>query len=345
MKIYKTRISLFGFVVLLAFAACRNPLDSSIDRSLKPKGLEGAATARLFIPDYRKLSAQDAAGRAVPPQASQVRLSIKQSDGSFAAHQTLSLSSGGVWTPVPVAATSFPGSVWEGRFTGLAAEVYHPGDLLIELLDAGGAVLSSGNNSGLALVEPGAISSATFFTIPAASTDQTGALASGQMKFWKTTLEPYVAYALTVQATGPGGMPDVAVFDDLGRFYAYSGSGAASPATHELLFPKGGYFYIGVWADTGAVDSFSLSLAAKPDGFSEGFETGNTGAQPWVLSHVTVVAPEVSDPVVVSGGAASGAYSLEFASRDMGLGERTKARVRKVLSSDSELAFWVKTDI
>ena len=342
MKIHPTRISLLGLAALMALAACRNPFDSSSDMPARPEVLDGAATARLFVPDYLKLAAQDAAGRAVPPQASQVRLSIKQGDGSFAPHQTLGLSMGGVWTPVAEAASTFPGSVWEGRFTEVAADLYHPGDLKIELLDAGGAVLSSGLNSGLALVEPGAISSATFFTIPAVSTEQAGALAAGQMKFWKTTMEPYVAYGLTVTASGPGGMPDIVVFDDLGRFYDYSGSGAVSSATHTLLFPRGGYFYIGVWADAGAVDSYELSLAAEPAALSEGFETGNTSAQPWVLSHTGT---NSIDPTVISGGAAAGSYSLEFASHDLFAGGRTKAQLQKAFAADSEIAFWVKTDI
>jgi uncharacterized protein YjdB/transglutaminase-like putative cysteine protease len=77
-------------------------------------------------------------------------------------------------------------------------------------------------------------------------------------------------------------------------------------------------------------------------GFSEGFESGGTSAQPWVLSKVSSYAV---NPAVASDNVASGSYSMKFTSANMYSGGRTRASLQATVQKESLLSFKVKTDI
>ncbi len=302
----------------------------------------------MFMPDYAGLavSALATTGKAIPPQAAKVRLGLKQATGSFLALEDLSLTAKG-WTPVSGAAASFPGSLWTGTFSGVPAGHYGLGDLRIEILGADGQVLSSGLSATDATVDESQAAAASFFTIPASVADKSGTLAEGEMKFWKTSLSPYVAYDLTVSATGSGGMPDIVVFDDLGRLYSYSGSAGSATATHSLLYPRGGTYYIGVWADSGAVASYSLDLVKKSAGatkypvtlaaMEEGFESSAFDRYAWLASGK--VAPTISDSVFHEG-----TKSAAFVTSGLASGGISALSLDIKPSQASEIAFWLRTD-
>jgi transglutaminase-like putative cysteine protease len=297
--------------------------------------------ARIFLPDYHKLAARQ--GRVIAPRTAKVRLSTKSGYSTI------------TWTPqgedIPIdwdtlesvenAPDDLPGGVWTAQFPALASGAYYQGTLMIELLDSADQVITRGYNEETLEILPNETAGATFFTIPVAFDSDTGELEGDEMRFWRIYRMAY-PYKLTL--TAGGSWPDIVLFNADGTFHSYYSIGGAEDS--EIMLPTEGssaYYYIGVWADDGKVDSYNLDfefngdpgdVAAIKDDFS-----GGLGA--WTVKASGYGA---TPPAIVADGE-TGKQVVEFNARSMYLGDR--ASISRIVEAPVPmgLSFMIKTNI
>ena len=265
---------LFSVLLIAAFVSCGGnlfDLPSEIaGGGAKPEANppdvlsnNGTLTARLFIPDYKKLSQMSQSGRAIAPQTTRVRLSIKGTGSTFTVFDTLTIDPGAI-EPIESGPGDLPGGVWTGKFMSLKAGSYAAGNLKIELLDSADPdfVITSGLNDAAVTVSPEEAATAVFYTVPEVVA-QSGTLADGEMKFCKIekidaeSYDDVDSYVLTLTSSDP--WPDIVLFNSDGTFYKYYQVSGTSDADIKIGLDEPFPFYVGIYADAGAT-SYSLEF-------------------------------------------------------------------------------------
>jgi hypothetical protein len=202
-------------------------------------------------------------------------------------------------------------------------------------LDNADNVITVGyNESAVVITSDKAAESAEFFTIPE-TTSKTGILNEGEMRFQKINLIKDKPYSLTF--TAAGSYPDIVLFNHDGTFNHYYPVASAAEAKIDLPAPDENVsYYIGVWADDGAVTSYNLTFTAEGDldlikeDFSNGLDSS------WSVSGPV-------EPVIVQ--ESDGNDVLKFNATDMHSGDRSSISRTIVASVDMGLSFDIKTDI
>jgi len=329
--------SIVTFITLgsLIFSSCFNQLmpDISSGGEQKHTSATSSANIKIFIPDYRKLAET---GRAVAPQTVYIRLSIANGLGAYVQHgELLSLDMNSL-EPAANAPANLPGGMWNGVFTALECKTYIEGSLKIELLDQEQRVITQGVNQTNVTVTQNQAAQAVFFTTPEKSNDISGKLAPGEMRFWKVSMMGGYAYKLTVSAEGS--YPDIVIFNDDGTFKEYH---SISNDVNGILFfnPTASVdCYMGVWADGGAVDSYSIALSYNFN-LQDSLEDFSAGFNGWMASSVGSSAPL---PAIV---VENGKSILEFDSMPMYSGGRAILSRTINFTEPTVLSFRYQTDI
>ena len=293
----------------------------------------GAVQIAIFIPDYRKLAERNDS-RVIAPQTAYIRLSVADEPDTFIQHGNLLELDMSDVMPVENAPSNLPGGIWNGTFTALECRTYMTGSLKIELLDRDNKVITKGVNQTDVTIEPDHAAQAVFFTTPEKFNSISGSLNPGEMRFWKVSMMGGYSYQLTLSAEGS--YPDIIVFNDDGTFrecYTIStgdeGSIFFNPAESQDC-------YLGLWADSGAVSSYSVALSYNFDRSQEDFSGGFNG---WTA---TASGFKSSPPLIVVKDEKS---AIEFASSSMRSGGRVTLSRAFIINEPAVLSFSVKTDI
>ena len=253
------------FAGLLILSACDNPLanqpDSAEPSAPNPASSEscGAISARIFLPDYHKLATQQA--RVIAPRTEKVRLSIRSGTATitWTQHGEDLVIDWDNLESVEGAPAELPGGIWTAQFLALESSVYAPGTLRIELLDADNQVITRGYNEEAVVIAINGTASVQFFTIPVVLESNAGSLEQGEMRFWRIYQK---ASSSTLTLIADGSWPDIVLFNTNGTFRSYhSISGPENSAISLPAVESATHYYIGVWADAGAVTSYNLELA------------------------------------------------------------------------------------
>ncbi len=238
--------------LLLATASCNAGFNEKVEvNNPQTEGQLGSATFNIVVPDYYELAG---VARAIPPQANNIRLSYKKSNGSWQVVDTIAFSDATKtnMTGVPNGTTP-PAAIYTCTFAGIPSGVYAEGFMKIEVLAVSGSgsnisttVLSSGTNTDSVHIVMGETTSAAFFTIPVddITTNQTTNstdpitydLTAGQMKFLRKVFNQ--GSVCTMSITRPNvssNYPDIVVFDDKGRFVEYVHPTTAGSSTTYVM--------------------------------------------------------------------------------------------------------------
>jgi len=332
-KAIKTNIVTFIILGSLILSSCFSQLmpDISSGGEEKQQSANGSVSIKIFVPDYRKLAE---ASRAIAPQTAYIRLSIA-SGSSYAQHGNDIAVDMGSLEPVANAPSNLPGGMWSGTFTALECGTYAEGSFKIELLDQDRRVITQGVNQAEVVIQQNQPAQAVFFTTPEQYTSSTGSLATGEMRFWKANMMGGYAYKLTVSAVGS--YPDIVVFNNDGTFREYH---SIANSGDEILFNPAATedCYFGVWADAGAVSSYSIALSYNFD-IEESLVDFSNGFNGWAATATGNSAPP---PVIVTD---NGKSILEFNSRPMYSGGRAILSRTMTFPEPTVLTFNVKTDI
>ncbi|MCL2442727.1 MAG: transglutaminase-like domain-containing protein [Treponema sp.] len=294
-----------------------------------------SASLKIFIPDYKKMAEQNS-GRAIAPQTAYIRLSIADDQGIFIQHgELLELNINDI-IPVVNAPVNFPGGIWSGTFSQLECKVYNAGSLRIELLDLNKRVITQGLNQADVTVTPYQSAQAVFFTTPEIYNNISGNLAPDEMRFWKVSMMAGFSYKLTLSAEGS--YPDIVVFNNDGTFKEYHSISNSAEAI--IIFDPDvtADYYLGLWADDGAVNSYSIAMSYNIDhasfqtDFSEDF-SGWTASSSGSGSILPVIVIE------------DGKSIIEFASRYMSNGGRVTLSRTINITEPGFFSFNIKTDI
>jgi transglutaminase-like putative cysteine protease len=337
---------LIAGTLLWSVVSCFNPAGTAGPGGDMPavEGSFGQVRARIFLPDYNKLAA--AGNRAIAPQTAKVRLSLGSGDPV-------------TWTPhgnaididwddvddIPGAPSDLPGGIWTARFEDLESGTYGAGKLKIDLLDASNNVITSGLNEEPVIITHDGTTPAAFFTTPVNSGAQTDSLAQGEMRFWKISMTGGYLYNFTVTATGT--YPDIVVFNMDGTFRSYHAvTGMAGDDQFELspeLNPReNASYYIGVWADAGEVNPYSLDIQESGySSISEDFETGDFSAYDWARSGAAIKTAALEQP-----GNAYFGNSGKFVKLDGGFNANSFLEIQGLNPAvDSALTFKYKNEL
>jgi transglutaminase-like putative cysteine protease len=328
----KRNIVIFITLGSLLLSSCFNQLipDISSGEEQQYQLAKSSVNIKIFIPDYRKLAET---GRAIAPQTAYVRLSV--ANGSdYTQHGNLIPVNMSSLEPVENAPSNLPGGIWNGTFTELDCKTYSAGSLKIELLDQDRRVVTQGVNQTAVTVTKNQAAQAVFFTTPEKFNRLSGSLAIGEMRFWKVSMTEGHEYQLTVSAEGA--YPDIVVFNDDGTFREYHHISTSAEGIVLFTPAASGDCYMGVWADSVAVSSYSIALSYKFEDSRVDFSAGFNG---WIAYAVGSYAPlpEIVDE--------DGTSILEFDSRPMYPGDRVSLSHTVNFSVPTALSFNVKTDI
>ena len=232
--------------LLLATTACNAGFNEKIEvNNPQTEGQLGSATFNIVVPDYYALAG---VARAIPPQATDIKLYYKKSNGEWNNNVVpiaLSAATKTNMTGAPDGTTP-PAAIYTCTFAGIPSGVYAAGFMKIEVLAVSGSgsnqsttVLSSGTNENPVRIVMGETTTAAFFTIPVDtitvndnSTSGSQAennpvstsynLAAEEMRFLKKQFSATEVGKLNITVSGNNAnYPDVVVFDDKGRFEKY----------------------------------------------------------------------------------------------------------------------------
>jgi len=336
----KRNLIIFITLCLLLLSSCFSQYMPDAASDGEQPSIKGNLSVKMFIPNYWDLAEN---GRAIAPQTAFIRLSIADGLG-YAQHGNDIAVNMGSLEPIENAPAGLPGSIWSGTFTALECGTYSEGSLKIELLDQDKRIITQGTNQANVEVTQINAAQAVFFTTPEKFNSISGSLAAGEMRFWKVSMMEGYEYKLTVSAEGS--YPDIVVFNDDGTFKSYHG--ISNSAQGELLFnPVANEdCYMGVWADAGAVKSYSVALSYNFDIEATRIDFSN-GFNGWTASATGTNSPP---PVIID---EDGKSILEFNSNppaEPGLpgmysGGRAILSRTMNFSEPTVLSFSVKTDI
>jgi len=265
---------------------------------------KGDLNIKVFIPDYQKLSEQNG-DRAISPQTAKLRLSVANGADTFIQYGELIQLNVNSITSVPNAPANLPGGLWNGTFPALECKTYKAGSIKIELLDINNKVITRGVNQTDVAISKNQAAQATFFTTPEIFSGILGSLAPGEMRFWRVTMMGGYSYKLTVDATGS--YPDIVVFNDNGIFKEYYSVSSSANSTINFNPEVTESFYLGVWADSGAVSSYSVAMSYNFSKTTQDFSGNNFNG--WQAS---ASGPLATPPVIVE---KDGKEALEFDSK------------------------------
>ena len=235
--------------LLFVALSCSNTSDTPVadETPAAPVATErGAATVRMFVPDYYALAEQNEA-RAIAPQTVSARLCYLV-NGSWVGINTVSLADAEK-TAVTGAPDGFTGSVYTLHFDGVPVGSYSAGNLEIELLDASGNAVTTGTNASAVSIAKGGSASTTFYTVPTSTSANAGNLAAGEMKFSRAALVQGVEYTIVLSSSGD--YPDLVLFGSDGKIAEYHVIDSESEASVILTVDATDVYYLGVWADDG----------------------------------------------------------------------------------------------
>jgi len=318
----KRNAVIFILLNLLFFSSCVEQLLPP-DISLKTEQARetGNVNIKVFIPDYQKLAEQNG-NRVIAPQTAKIRMSVANGAGSYIQYGELMQLNISSITPVPDAPSSLPGGIWNGTFPALECKTYTAGSLKIELLDQNNKVITQGVNQADVAVSKNQTAQAVFFTTPEIFSGILGSLVQGEMRFWRVTMIGGYSYKLTVNADGS--YPDIVVFNDDGTFkeyYSVSNSENSvinfNPAATESC-------YLGVWADSGAVSSYSVAMSYNFSKTVQDFSGGDFNG--W---QADASGPLAEPPVIV---VKDGKAALEFDSKGGMYSEGLRASVSQTFN-------------
>ncbi len=208
--------SLFKGVAALFVAAglfsCSNLLGD--DSSSSSSSVRGAVSVSMFVPDYYASSS----ARVVATQTNSVRFGYKSdSDSSYTYLDSVELSS--AEKTVVTTEAGLSGYTYKFTFEKVPVADYAADCLIVELLDSGSEVISSGTNSETVSVTEDASVAASFYTIPVSTDGTSGSLEANEMKFIKINLSADVDYNLNFTlAEGESTYPKLALFNSDGTF-------------------------------------------------------------------------------------------------------------------------------
>jgi transglutaminase-like putative cysteine protease len=272
MKRYVVIILVLSFLILSSCIDQLLPPSVDISSNTEQAREKGDVNIKVFIPDYQKLAEQNE-NRAIAPQTTKIRLSVLNEENIFIqTGDILQLNVNSI-TSVPGAPASLPGGIWNGTFLAIECKTYRAGSIKIELLDLNNKVITSGVNQADVVITKGQAAQAVFFTTPEIFSGILGSLSKGEMRFWRVTMMGGYSYKLTVNAAGS--YPDIVVFNDDGTFREYYS--VSSSANAEINFNPAATesCYFGVWADSGAVSSYSVAMSYNFSKTTQDFSGNN----------------------------------------------------------------------
>ena len=303
----KRNIVIFIILSLLIFSSCIDQLlPPSIDISSNTEQTreKGDLNIKVFIPDYQKLAEQNGE-RVIAPQTAKLRLSVANGANTFIQYGELMQLSLSSITPVPNAPSNLPGGTWNGTFPALECKTYTAGSIKIEMLDNNNKVITRGVNQVDVAISKNQTAQAVFFTTPEIFSGILGSLVSGEMRFWRVTMMGGYSYKLTVDAAGS--YPDIVVFNDNGTFKEYYSVSSSANSVINFNPTVTESCYLGVWADSGTVSSYSVALSYNFSKTTQDFSGNNFNG--WQAS---ASGPLAVPPVIVD---KDGKSALEFDSK------------------------------
>jgi hypothetical protein len=230
-------------------AGCNDSLD---DESVAG---EGGVAATVFVPDYIP---QEGAIYSVTAQ-----LSLKNSAGTFTVYgEPVTLDMETITSDLPdlPVPDDLPGGYCAISFEHLKTGVYAVGDMRVELLDAEGEVFFEGFNKKAVVIRQSLKKSSVVLHAAAKNpVDDSGSIEPGKLRFWKVDLTANVPYTLTLSAEDA--YPDLLFYLSDGSFYFHQSIDSAEQATLPFSPTENVSYYIGIWANNGAVSSYTLVLS------------------------------------------------------------------------------------
>lgn len=272
----KRLIKYFSIALIIALlASCQGLSSNLFDDSENELIQTGGATVSMFIPDYNLMANENA--RVVAPQTKSVKFGYK-ANGTFVYLPVVDLSKAEKKEYSTGNTNSIvSGYIYTLSFENIPTATYNKGDLVVQLLDASGTVLSEGTNTAEVIVTNKSTKAATFYTIPTISNAAQGALISGEMKFLKLDLLANIPYKLKLEiGASDTSYPDLVFFDANGKYFKYVSIDSAAQAEYDLgTVSQNTTYYIGIFADDNkAVSAYKLITLtdSKTVSFSEDFE-------------------------------------------------------------------------
>lgn len=217
----------------------------------------GNTTVNIFVPNYIKMANKELNARVVAPQTKSVQFSYVYEDEEIVLDKVL--LSAAEENAIEDEETGLFGNTYKITFSGVYVGTYAANSMTVSLLDENDEVISKGSNAEEIKVTKEENVSASFYTIPVSVDAKSSYIVSGEMKFFKETLEPNKSYVLEVDIDETNDTyPDIVVFNEDGTYNSYLKGKKC------LLF-KGNEgngaktFYFGVYAKDKAC-SYSVEL-------------------------------------------------------------------------------------
>lgn len=275
MKKTLLKLLISSLVACSLFTACNNAANG-IEDPVNQNPVEdfGSVSAKVFIPDYyaTALAAQEAkSSRLVYPNTAKINF-YTPSSGSWKLHSSVDFATA-EREYLEDDVHNFVGYVYKVEFSLVPSAIYPANTMKVELVDAGGKVLSSAVNEEQYTVSLLEKTTATFYTKPVEANKAGGTLEVGEMGVAAQTIpaNKYAALHITAESSeGNPLYPDLVFFDENGCMVKYEALDAEegdSVSTVYRFEPEDAdrELYVGFYNDEDEVIEYKSLLTVSND--------------------------------------------------------------------------------